>query len=47
MADAAGGDAVTRESRQGGVRVVRSDGDEKTAGRLRIEKKVLKFSGDA
>jgi len=47
LADAAGGDAVTREGRQSGVHVVGSYGDEKSAGGLRIEEKVLIFSGDA
>ena len=46
LADAAGGDPVTREGCQGGVHVVGSYGDEKSAGGLRIEKKVLVFSGD-
>ena len=40
-------DAALGEGRQGGIRVVWSDGDEKTAGGLRIEEKILIFGRDA
>ena len=40
-------DAAPRQGCQGGIRVVRGQGDEQTAGGLRIEEKILIFGGDA
>jgi hypothetical protein len=40
-------DPAPREGCQGGIRVVWGDGDEKTAGGLRIEEKILIFGRDA
>ena len=40
-------DAAPREACQGGIRVAGGDGDQKTAGGLRIEQKILIFGGHA
>ena len=46
-ANAVGLDASLPEGCQCGIRVVRGQGDEQTAGGLRIEEKILTFPRDA